>query len=271
MELLAKELGGLDYPVPVSDRWLKVGLTAAPCTLLVVASVFWASGAPFLLTFAGAFASIQLVEPYRRAVSAIAGHLAEARAQQYSGIGWARVRWSFLASAEWYEGRRPVGYSRVGRARARRRFPRLARRWRRHFHDLSGRIRDPRDGSVPPAARPAWRYPRRNTYSWSSWRSFVRRGRSVFTRVTRSMVGLPPVLASCLLEGLLQSQPSVRFQKWRAERLLTTVGCELIRASRLTDGDLAVRTLAAQSGMEYRRPKIRPEWVLANRALGPQV
>ena len=53
MQVLAEALK-VDYPVPVSDRWVRVLLALLPCTVLVVVSFLWPPASTLLLTFVGA-------------------------------------------------------------------------------------------------------------------------------------------------------------------------------------------------------------------------
>jgi hypothetical protein len=262
MSALADALGDLEYPIPVSDRWLRILFALLPCGALVVVSVFWQAGAPFLLAFAGAFASIQLVDPYKRASQAFVDFLTEAREQRRTAIEHLRIKLAFQRGASLYEGFRPVGYSRLGRQRARRRFRRVARQWQRSFWDLSGRVRDPVSGHVPAAAVPRWLYPRRKGFDY--W-SFVRGGASVPGRVVRSLVGSSPVLIDRLLGAYESSRGVQNRKKKRAERLLTRVGKELVRATVDREGDAPVRQLAVELDLDYREPVVHPGWVLSRR------
>lgn len=252
---LAKSLnGGLEYPIPTSDRWLRVGLALAPCSVLVLVSIIWSPGAPFLLTFAGAFASIQLVGPYKRWSDAVSDHLQEAREQHRTALRWAVVKFKFYSSSILWIGLRPVGYSPLGELLARRRFPRLARRWRRSFIDITGQMIDPSIPMPIPAALPRWRYGRRGRFSY--W-SFVRRGKSVFLRLLRGLVGWVPLLVDRCVSSVADSKVVREHKQHKAERLLTRVGMELIRATATRDGDRPVLLLAEQIGLEYRKPKVK--------------
>jgi hypothetical protein len=258
MHRLAESLGSeVVYPAPASDTWVRIVLTIAPCSLLVLVSIPWPIGAPFLLTFAGAFASIQLVEPYRRWGALLSDHLIEAREQRQTAIAWARVKYAFRTSPKFYEGTRAVGYSPAARARARRRFPRLARRWHRNFLDISGRvIWEP--GSRPEAAARLSLLYRQHSFDYDR---FVRAGRTRPTRIVRSLVGLLRLLFATMANRFDRSSTVVRFRSWRAERVLERVGVELIRATSEIGGDRTVRALADQVGLRYRTPDVKDAWV----------
>lgn len=258
MSALAKALGGLKYPVPTSDRGVRVVLAIAPCTALIAAALFWGSAAPFLLTFAGAFASVQLVKPYRRWSQLARNHLMEARRQHASALAWAKVKIKFFRSAIFYEGLQPIGYSRAAFLRARLRFPRLARRWRRSFRDLSGRIVMPSRAEPDPASVPVWCCPRRSGFGYSE---FVLRGSTVPRRIGRLALGIAPLLASFIVVSASNSRLVVAFRRWRAEALLTRLGKELIRATADECGDVTVRTMARQLGLNYKAPNIKFGWV----------
>ena len=255
---LAKSLnGGLEYPLPTSDRWLRVGLALAPCSVLALISIFWAPGAPFLLAFAGAFASIQLVGPYKRWSDVVSDHLQEAREQHKTALQWADVKLKHHRSPRLSIGLRPVGYSPLGELLARRRFPGLARRWRRSFIDITGRMIDPSTSMPTPAAIPRWIYARRERFSY--W-IFVRRGSSVFFRLLRALLGWVPLLVDRCASSVADSKVVREHKQQKAERLLTRVGRELIRATATRDGDRPVRLLAEQIGLEYRKPKVKAGW-----------
>lgn len=256
---LAKSLnGGLEYPVPTSDRWLRVGLALAPCSVLVLVSIIWSPGAPFLLAFAGAFASIQLVGPYKRWSDFVSDHLQEAREQHRTALQWAVIKLNFHSSPKLWIGLRPVGHSPLGELLARRRFPGLARRWRRSVIDITGRMVDPSTSIPTPAAYPRWIYDRRERFSY--W-IFVRRGSSVFFRLLRGLVGWVPLLADRCVSSVADSKVVSNHKQQKAEQLLTRVGRELVRATRSRDGDRPVLLLAAQIGLEYRKPSIKDGWV----------
>ena len=141
---LAKSLnGGLEYPVPTSDRWIRVVLALAPCFVLVFVSIIWPPSSPFLLTFAGAFASIQLVGPYKKWSDFVSDHMKEAREQHKTALQWGVIKLNFHSSPKLWVRLRPVGYSPLSESLARRRFPGLACRWRRSFIDITGRMVDP--------------------------------------------------------------------------------------------------------------------------------
>lgn len=259
MRRLARELGGgLEYPPPTSDAWLKVVLALAPCSVLVLVSMIWTSSAPFLLTFASAFASIQLVRPYERWTTFVKDHLSESREQRQTAIDWARIKLEFHTTPQYFQGWDPVGYSPAGQARARRRFLLLARRWVRSFVDID-RIRVP--NKVPSAAaQEKWQYRNGRLFDFMS---FATRGKTLPRRVLRSLLGLVPLILSL---GWTRIQGSAAFQshqRKKAERLLKRVGIELIRASKDRDGDLTVSTLAKQLGLRYEKPEFKDTWVYA--------
>lgn len=258
MSVLARSLGGgLEYPVPVSDAWLRVLFVLAPCGALILGSLVYSPAAPFLLTFAGAFASIQLASPYQRWMRRVAKHMNEAHDQHRTAIDWAKVQLRFHTSPKWFEGSRGVGYSLAERARARRRFPRLARRWRRRFIDLSGRVGMP--GEPPaPAALPRWLYSREPTFDYME---FVRTGRTVPSRLVRMLLGAGPALWVWSSGRILDSKFSARLRSRSGEKVLQQVGLELIRATANRDGDLPVATLAEQLVLHYEKPEIQEGWV----------
>lgn len=259
MRCLARELEGeVQYPLPPSNWWVKVVLALAPCSVLIFASIIWPPGAPFLLTFAGAFASIQLSKPYDRWTVLVRDHMAEAQEQQETAIDWIRTKLDLHLSPSHFQGMAPVGYSPAGQARARRRFTQLARRWRKSFLDIDGRMLMPGDKEPSPAAQPKWLYPARSDFVVME---FVRDGKSTPLRLIRLLFGL---MAKLLLRSWAALQEAPLLQQHycrRAERLLQRVGIELIRASRKRDGDIVVSNLAAQLGLEYVAPEIKPGWV----------
>jgi hypothetical protein len=261
MHALSNALGDLQYPVPESDLWLRIVFTLLPCSALVVVSVFWTAGAPFLLTFAGAFASIQLVDPYKRASQLLVDFLAEAREQRRSALEHLRIMLAFHNSAIMYEGVRPVGYSRAGLQRARRRFRRLARRWDRSFWNLNGRIPDPRTGAFPTAAIPRWRNPRRPGFGYGD---FVRRARSVPGRLLRTVAGTVPLIFSYIVDSYDSSCRVQSRKQKRAEKLLARVGMELVRATRDRKSDAPAVQLATQLRLRYQPPQIKDGWAFSN-------
>jgi len=186
MSRLAQAPGEVEYPVPAPDRCIRILFTLAPCSVLVVVSLGWPPSAPFLLTFAGAFASIQLAAPFGRWVALMNDHLSEAREQRVSPLDWAIVRREFNTTPRIYQGFVPVGYSPSAQARARRRFLRLGRRWRRCFMDMSGFMVMPGDSAMFPTVLPAWRY---RTPSRYGLRDFVGRGGTVPQRLFRLPIG----------------------------------------------------------------------------------
>lgn len=260
MHALSTALGDLEYPVPESDLWLRIVFTLLPCSVLVVLSAFWTEGAPFLLTFAGAFASIQLVEPYSRASQLLVDFLTEAREQRRSALEHLRIMLAFRNSAIMYEGVRPIGYSRAGLQRARRRFRRLSRRWARSFLNVSLRTPDPRTGAVPPAAIQRWLYPRRGGFRY--W-DFVRRGRSVAGRLFRTVAGTLPLIFFHIVDSYHSSTRAQSWKKKRAEKLLARLGVELVRATRDRGSDAPVVHLASQLGLTYQLPQIEAGWAFS--------
>lgn len=257
MRRLARELGGgLEYPPPASDAWVRVVLALAPCSVLVLVSMIWTSSAPFLLTFAGAFASIQLVRPYERWTMFVKDHLSESREQRQTAIDWARIKLEFHTTPQYFQGWQPVGYSPAGQVRARRRFLLLARRWGRSFVDIQ-RIGVP-NKAPSAAAGEKWRY---RTESAFDYLNFEKGGKTMPRKVFRSLLGLLPLIFSL---GWTRIQGSALFQshhRKKAERLLKRVGIELIRASKDRDGDLTVSTLARQLGLQYQKPEFKEAWV----------
>lgn len=259
---LAKSLnGGLEYPVPTSDRWLRVVLALAPCSVLVVVSIIWPPSSSFLLTFAGAFASIQLVGPYKKWSDFVSNHLKEAREQHRTALEWAAIKINFHSSPKLWIGLRPVGYSPLGELLARRRFPGLARRWKKSFFDMTGRMIDPSTSMPTPAAYPRWVYEKPEKFSY--W-IFVRRGNSVLFRLLRGLVGWIPLLLNRCLSSVADSELVWKHKRQRAERLLTRVSRELIRATAVRDGDRPVLLLAEQIGLNYSKPKIKPGWAASD-------
>ena len=261
MGALAQALGGVEYPPLVSDQWIRVLFALLPCGVLVCVSLVWKDGAPFLLTFAGAFASIQLVEPYRKASQWLADFLTEARDQHRTAIEHATAKIAFRNQTTWLEGLRPVGYSRAAESLARRRFARVAKRWRRRFWDLTARMRQPRSGEIPPSAIPRFLYPRRSGFDYLH---FVRKGRSRFTRVLRGVGGMVPWGASRLVDRLDAFKPIVQWKQRKTEKVLTAVGSELIRASRDGSADAPAKELAEAWGLEYKLPEIKAGWVFSD-------
>lgn len=268
MSRLAQTLGQLKYPVPASDRWIRVVLTLAPCSVLVVVSIAWSPSASFFLTFAGAFASIQLASPFRRWVTLVDDHLSEARRLRLPPLHWAKIRMNSHSSPMMYEGFSPVGYSPAAQARARRRFVRLARRWRRCFIDVSGRVVMPGDPTIFPAALPAWLYRAPSRYDLLS---FVGRGATVPRRLLRFLIGIPWKLVVLAAEWVRGTRPVARAYERRSQRLLTTVGTELIRATADEHGDVPVRTLAKQLGLRYLPPAIEDHWAFRSWSEQPSV
>ena len=258
MRRLADVLGDdVEYPPPSSDTWLRVVLIIAPCGILILVSVLWPPGAAFLLTFAGAFASIQLAEPYKAWVRRVNAHLAEAREQDLSAIEWTRVKVAFHTSPKLYVGMKAVGHSPAGRLLARLQFPKLSRRWQRSFADLSFRTTYPGSDIVPPATflkvgRESWRR--------FSAREYIGAGRTKATRILRLPIAAVLSFGRLLLAGVIDSRPIGALRVRRAERTLTRVGKALIRATADENGDLTVVTLASQLGLTYRKPRIRPGW-----------
>ncbi|WP_437771390.1 hypothetical protein [Arthrobacter sp. KNU40] len=261
MHALSNALGDLQYPVPESDLWLRIVFTLLPCSALIVVSVFWTEGAPFLLTFAGAFASIQLGDPYKRASQLLVDFLAEAREQRRSALEHLRIKLAFRNSAIMYEGVRPIGYSRAGLQRARRRFPRLSRRWDRSFWDVSGRIRDPETGALPPVAIPRWLYPRRDGFKY--W-DFVRRGQSIAGCLLRTVAGTVPLIFSHIVGAYDSSRGAQSRKQKRAEKLLARLSVELVRATRDRGSDAPVVQLAKQLGLTYQPPEIKDNWAFSD-------
>jgi hypothetical protein len=123
--------------------------------------------------------------------------------------------------------------------------------------DISGRVTTP--NTAPGAAsQEKWRYRQAHRFDYIS---FAGRGNTIPQRVSRSLLGLVPLLLSL---GRLQIEKSRAFQSYhrrKAERLLKRVGIELIRASRERDGDLTVATLAGQLGLHYQKPQLQEGWV----------
>ncbi len=214
MWALANALGGVEYPPPVSDLWIRFLFALLPCGVLVAVSLAWPAGAPFLLTFAGAFASIQLVDPYRRASQSLSDFLTEARDQHRTAIEHAKVKIYFQNQTTWLEGLQPVGYSRAAESLARRRFARVAKRWQRRFWDVSGRMRDPASGEIPPSALPRFICPRRNGFDY---RLFARRGRTLFTRLMRGLWGVAPWAVSRVVAALDASRSTLHWKRTRTE------------------------------------------------------
>lgn len=264
---LSEALDDLEYPQPPSDTWVRVLLTLTPCSILILSSIFWEWGAPFLLVFAGAFASIQLIRPYEHTMALVRDHLNEAREQQQPPVEWTRNKLRFHTTASTFQGSMPIGYSPAGLARAKRRFPRLARRWRRSFHDVNGRVVSPGASSVSPAAIEAWLH--RGKKSFNYW-DFVRRASTIRGRVALSLVGLVPTLFSRAGRSWSQSPWVIQQRKRRAEIVLQKIGTELIRATMATDGDITVSTLAAQLELSYEPPEIREGWVSRKRPHAPE-
>ncbi len=268
MKRLARALGETEHPVPPSDQWIKVVLTVAPCTVLILISMLWEWGAQFLLVFAGAFASIQLVQPYERAANLVKDHLTEARQNRRSGLKEARIKLEVQTSSMVNQGLAPVGYSPAGLALARRRFRRLSRRWQRSFIDMNGRGSRPDTFGLSPAAVQHWLYPsRRPRFRYKEYLKFVAHGRNILTRFSRVLIGWIPLLGSYLMFKWLDTETSKNRQQHRAENLLQKVGLELIRATNRADGDETVRTLAGQLDLCYERPKFKNHWVLRENEL----
>lgn len=272
MKELASALGRVVYPPDRSDVRLRIGLMVAPCGLLVVLSMIWQAGAPFLLTLAGAFASIQLSDPYKVWVANFHDHLERARDHNLSWARWARVRLSYYMTPlagqvifgrhrddAFQVGLRSVGYSPAGRARAQRRFRKLSRRWQRSFMDISGRVMLP-GASAPegPAALPRWHYPVDSPFDY--WQ-FVRRGRIFRNHLIRGILGGIPMILIWILSRVHRSGFYKRVQEIRCERILRRIGYELIRATADEGADAPVSTLAEQVRLTYVRPRIKPKWV----------
>lgn len=63
------------------------------------------------------------------------------------------------------------------------------------------------------------------------------------------------------VSSVADSKVVSKHKQQKAERLLTGVGRELVRATTSRDGDRPVLLLAAQIGLEYRKPSIKDGWV----------
>lgn len=262
MRALASALREVEYPPPPADSGLRIGLMVLPCVALVVVAIAWPPSATLLLTFAGAFASIQLADPYKRWVKALDDHLAEAREEQRTALDLAIQRYRMQTSPTWYEGMRPVGYSPAALARARRRFTRVSRAWRASFIDMSVRLAGP-DGSVIGApAVFAGAYRRGSTFRWNE---YVAGGRSVRVWVWRGLVGGAWAGALLLYERALASAAADRMRSRRAKRTLARVGRELIRATNDRNGDDVVVTFAERLGFAYSPPTVPDRWVWRKR------
>jgi hypothetical protein len=151
MHALAQCLG-TEYPPPSNYRFASIVLWSAPVGILCLCALLWHPGAPFFLTFAGAFASIQLAEPYARAVEQYL------RLVQEAGESGSRRLRSYLAVLARFVTRpsrsigfSPVGYSPVGRCVAGWRFLWLVRRWGRCFDNMSMRVVMPGERPTPAA------------------------------------------------------------------------------------------------------------------------
>jgi len=262
MHALASALGEVEYPPPPADSGLRIGLMVLPCVALVVVSIAWPPSATLLLTFVGAFASIQLADPYKRWVKALDDHLAEAREEQRSALDLWIQQYRMLTSPTRYQGMRPVGYSPVALARARRRFPRVSRAWRASFIDMSARLAGP-DGSVIGApAVFAGDYRRGATFRWNE---YFAGGRSVPSRVWRGLVGGVWAGLLSLHDRAFASPAADRIRRQRAERTLVRVGRELIRATNDRNGDEIVVSFAKRLGFTYSPPTVPERWVWRER------
>jgi len=262
MHALASALGEVEYPPPPADSGLRIGLMVLPCVALVVVSIAWPPSATLLLTFVGAFASIQLADPYKRWVKALDDQLAEAREEQRSALDLWIQQYRMQTSPTWYQGMRPVGYSPAALARARRRFLRVSRAWRASFIDMSARQVGP-DGSVIGApAFFAGAYRRGTTFRWNE---YVADGRSVRARVWRGLVGGAWAGLLSLHERALASPAADRIRSRCAERTLARVGRELIRATKDRNGDDVVVSFANRLGFAYSPPTVPERWVWRER------
>lgn len=277
MELLADALG-TQYPPPRPVAAWTLALSLVPVAGLVVVSLIWVS--VFLLTLAGAFASIQLTRPYDRIAAAWSRAL-ETTAETRDGPGTlARLTVQRMTRPSIHIGMRPIGYSPLERGAARLRFRWRCRTWKRHFRDLS-RIALP--GSPPeasahlradypthPRQRAAnhhmlwtvWLRDRLHSPRWPLW---LRR----CAALTLGIESLPGNLASVVHNGLTawahaaiqQSQAIYSLRRWRAQRVLRSVAKGLIRArTARTDPAACVATLSAQLGLEYAEPKLSSRW-----------
>jgi hypothetical protein len=259
MGSLARGLGGgLRYPPPVSDARLRVLLAIAPCAVLIMLSISWAEGAPFLLTFAGAFASIQLAQPYSRWVRVIGAHLEQARAEGRGALSLALIKLEFAHQPSLLVDLEPVGYSPAGRFWARRRYARLARRWNRSFLDINGRHSNP-DGSCETAAA-FLRYDHTQRQD-IDLKSFISNGQTPAGRFARLSLAIPIMMAETVARRLSRMAVVERWKKNEAERVLRSVATELIRAYAIKGADAPVVRLAEQIGVDYRRPELKPGWV----------
>lgn len=259
LALLADELGDLEYPPPATDSWLRVVLEFLPIGLLFILSMLWRPAAPYLLTFAGAFAGVQLSGPYRRFTQLLSDHFAEAREQHVSAIAWLASKWDVANSPTYIHDHRAVGYSPLGLARARRRYLRLAAVWPRYFTDTvkSGDTADHMLTAPVAVVRSKARTDQFDDLV-SADPSRPQRSRRGITRVLSSLLAAE----ARIYRSILSSRGVRRLHQWKIEKLLSTIGQELIRATRRRTGDAAVRTLAGDLGLDYRTPTVSQQWVI---------
>lgn len=66
IRVLAEELGNVEYPIRKKYIILRIFFIILPCSTLISLAYIFPSLNSLLLTFAGAFASIQLITPYQK-------------------------------------------------------------------------------------------------------------------------------------------------------------------------------------------------------------
>ncbi|OUE23886.1 hypothetical protein BFL36_07500 [Clavibacter michiganensis] len=250
--------GGVRYPPNRSYASLKIFFALAPCVALVAVSIAWAEGAPFLLTFAGAFASIQLAQPYARWVRVLTSHLDQARRENRGAIDLALTKLEFANQPSLLVNLEAVGYSPVARIWARVRYAFLVGRWNRSFRDVSGRMVRQGGVATSPAAILRCDDPRKLQFDLVA---FTKMGTSRKRRAVRFLAAFPFASIDAVANRLAKSSVVVRWRRYCADRVLKAVGVELVRAYAHGGADIPVVTLAKQLNLTYHTPQVKAGWV----------